>query len=402
MALSDRLNKLRREAGAGTLPDDAGPAGLATRVQRLRPHSTGPSRPTSKRIDDAGLAERLQGEVLAPGLIVIEQRVSLSTRHGALRLSMLTQPPGDLPEAQGLAPERLVFLDTETTGLSGGSGTAVFLLGLARVRGDALVVRQYLLTAFRGEAAMLEAGSEWLGDAQAVVTFNGKSFDMPLLAARCRLARVEDPYSTRPHVDLVHPTRRAFASRWDDCRLGTAERRLFDFRRIDDLPGSEAPAAWFDFVHRGEAGRLPDVARHNHWDLVSLAALLPVLSEVHADPAAWQADVLGIARARLRDSDQEQALSLLRAAQAELGHAGLLELARLYRRRRAWAQACIIWERLAAQGCPESLESLAKYHEHVRRDLGTALDYAQRLPALVAQRRCQRLRSKLGQQLITL
>ena len=406
MGLKNRLRTLKRQSGqtpAEKSPEP--PAGgqprgtLADRVQRLRPgglsqaaHSRSPVQKRSPK----EVAQMLGGRLIHDHTILTEQRIPLSERHGGFPLQRLRERVS-LPDFDGEGAEGLLFVDTETTGLSGGSGTVVFMLGMARVTDGALEVRQITLTGFSGEPALLEAGAEWLEEATGFVSFNGKSFDLPLLAARCRMAGMEDQFSPVPHLDLLYPTRRAYRTRWMDCRLGTAERELLGFTRHNDLPGSEAPAAWFSYVHSGDASRLPDVARHNRWDLVSLAALLPRLSDIHAEPGKWAADILAIARAHEKLGRQSTATDLLESHRPHLDPESLRHLARLYRRNQAWDAACEIWESLAAEGCPESLERLAKYHEHIRRDYETALAFAQRLPEDEASRhRCRRLRGKMG------
>ncbi|HWV57003.1 MAG TPA: ribonuclease H-like domain-containing protein, partial [Longimicrobiales bacterium] len=295
-------------------------------------------------------------------------------------------------------PRGVVFLDTETSGLAGGTGTVIFLLGLARLAGDALVVRQYMLTAFSGEAAMLESAAEWVGGLEGMVTYNGRSFDLPLVAARCRLTGVTDRFSHLRHLDLLPPTRRAFARRWGDCRLTTAERRLLRFERENDLPGWAAPESWFAYVRHGDATRLPLVAEHNFHDVVTLAALVPALADAHAEPGAFEADILAVARAFERYGASGRAYRLLEEHEAMLDTDGLLELARYYRASNDWPRACEIWQRLAARGVAEAVERLAKYHEHVRRDYAAALALAERLPPVPDHdRRRHRLRRKLEQ-----
>ncbi len=395
--LRQRLALLRRQNGCGA-PGSPRQVTLAERLDRLRPARPGaPGRPS-----DAELAGLLRGRCLTPGLIVVERLFPLSHRHGDYLLSELsswrTQSRGGHVAA---AQAGDVFLDTETTGLAGGTGTLVFLIGLARLEPPGLRVRQLFVTTFGGEPHLLETAREWLGHAQRVVTFNGKCFDAPLLAARYRLAGMSDPLSGLPHADLLYPVRRAFASRWPDCRLQTAEALLLRFLRAGDLPSWQVPEAWFDWVRRGATQLLPGVVEHNCWDLVSLATLLPVLAAVYTRPGEAQADLCAIARGHLREGKPDAAYGCLCAHAADLDAPGRLLLARLHCSRDAWEAAAAIWEALAVSGNPDALLCLAKYHEHRRRDPGTALDLAQRLVSLephqaVHRHRVTRLERKLA------
>lgn len=226
---------------------------------------------------------------------------------------------------------------------------------------------------------MLALAAEWLQDVATTVTFNGKCFDAPLLATRYQLARLKNPFAVLDHVDLIYPTRTAFSRIWPDCRLQTAEKRLLDFHREDDLPGALVPEVWFRFVREGISRLVPGILEHNRHDLVTLAALMPRLHETFHAPGAWPADLLGIARYYQRLGQEETALTLLRRHEPELTDECLLELASLYRKRDDWPSAVGLWERLAGQGHIEAMERLAKYYEHVARDLGLALHWATRL-----------------------
>jgi hypothetical protein len=327
--------------------------------------------------------------------------VPLSHQHGRRRFaSLLTQPLLTPFPDYPASVERLIFMDTETTGLAGGTGTLVFLLGLGRIVGDVLCLCQLFLTSFRGEAALLQAAKTWIEGGEYLVTFNGKSFDAPLMAARYRLAGIGNPFADMQHLDLFHPTRRAFGSQWPDCRLQTAEKRLLGFQRHDDLPAHLVPEAWFAFVRHGSIHQLPGILTHNRWDLMSLVALLPSLAEAFTTPAATGADVVAVARYWLQQGDEQTALLQLQTHQERLTVTGLLELARLYRRRQAWESALSIWHRLARQDCLEALERLAKYYEHIQPDLYTALRLTRRLRYLDRHAsnhvlREQRLKAKL-------
>lgn len=359
--------------GQGGLPEAPAPS-LADRLGRLA--GPAPRRPVS----DEETARLLAGHCVAEGLILVERTLPLATRHGSQPLSDLREAP--LALLAGGAPVDdggLLFLDTETTGLAGGTGTLPFLLGLARIEGEALRLRQYFLTGFKGEPALLEQALPWYRQARHLVSFNGKRFDLPLLATRYRLARRAEPFGALGHIDLLYPTRRAFARNWPDCRLQTAERRLLGFVRSDDLPGHLVPQAWFDFVRLGAADRLPAILLHNRWDLVSLVSLAAALARLFARPRHGEADLLAIARAHRRNGDPQQAYRQLREAGDRLAADGLLELAALHRRNGEWEAAAKIWQRLAEAGSAEALERLAKYQEHVRRDYRAALALTRRL-----------------------
>ena len=378
----DKLKSLRQQSGAITETEEAGSRQpLSDRLHRLRPAAaTTVSNKRNIKVPEHDVAELLGGELLESGVIRIERSLPLESSHGDIRLSRLMNAPlSRLNNEQELRPESLLFMDTETTGLSGGTGTLVFLLGMARINNGTLHSCQYFLTGFKGEKALLEIASHYQKDTQSLVTFNGKCFDAPLLATRCRLASVTDPFAPLDHVDLLYPTRRAFANRWPDCRLATAEKSLLGFHRQDDLPGSEAPMVWTEFVRFGMHQRLPAVVKHNYWDLISLTALLTALAHVFDEPSNTTADVLSIARHYQHNGHTQKALRFLQQHQQALNTQGLLELAWLHRQQNQWDQALEIWTPLAQQQCLEAMEHLAKYHEHVKKDFETALRFTEQL-----------------------
>lgn len=384
MDLRQRLALLRSQSGAALAtevpPASQTPDSVAARLQRLRGVSSGdPARPSR----DEHVAGLLAGERIAEGLVVIDRHIPLSHQHGKRALTSITTLHHPRPPiGQALPAEQLVFLDTETTGLAGGTGTLAFLVGLGRIDGEVLRLRQFFLTGFRGEAALLQAAAAWSAGRQYLVTFNGKSFDAPLLATRYRLARLPDPFASLHHVDLFHPTRRAFRSQWPDCRLQTAEQHLLGFQREHDLPAHLVPETWFAFVRRGTTQKLPALLAHNRWDLVSLVALLPALAEAFITPGASGADIVAIARYWRAQGDELAALAHLQAHEQQLSITGLLDLATLYKRRRLWGPAVSIWHRLAERHCVPALEHLAKYYEHVQSDYPTALALARQLQTL--------------------
>lgn len=283
--LRDRLLRLRQSPGTpatpcATTPQPSAtlPATLAERIERMR----GPAARDLHVSRDADLARMTSGRWLAPQLLVVERRLPISHVHGGVRLDHARTSAHRVLEALGVStrdPGRLVFFDTETNGLAGGTGTIAFLIGLARYEDDCLCTRQLLITSFGAETALIEALRSFVSTRSCLVSYNGKSFDAPLVRTRARLSRVPDPLCGLEHVDLLHPVRRAFRHDWPNCRLRTAEERALAFTRIDDLPGSLVPEVFRRFMQIGDIASLPKVLEHNRLDLVSLAALLKPLAE---------------------------------------------------------------------------------------------------------------------------
>ena len=199
---------------------------------------------------------------------------AVPTPHGpALRRVETVRVPSEIAEADPPGPGT-VFLDTETTGLAGGTGTYVFLVGLATwTTARTLVVTQYFLGDLGAETAFLHAVREAVAEARELVTFNGRTFDLPLLETRYLLARASWWGAELPHQDLYPVARALWRGRAADCRLSTLEGTLLGLARGDDLPGALVPQAYFRYLRTREPGPLPRIFRHNRWDLVALAGL---------------------------------------------------------------------------------------------------------------------------------
>ena len=278
----ERLRTLRAQAGK--------PSGLPARPAMATSVPARASRPdAAQTVADlrrllrvrapAGLprtaidADRaLPGDEIAPGLRLIETTLPCDPVAqqlcGAFDRRETMIPTGDV-----------LFFDTETTGLAGGTGTRAFMIGTAQWRSDSLHIRQWLMTTLSAERDLLVAFADTLHAGIMLASYNGKSYDAPLLATRFRLARLRNPLAGLQHIDLLYPTRRSYRGRWENCRLATIERQVLGVVREDDLPGSEAPAAWLGYLRGGSARNLRRVADHNRQDLASLAGLLPRLAD---------------------------------------------------------------------------------------------------------------------------
>jgi uncharacterized protein YprB with RNaseH-like and TPR domain len=264
-AAIDKLRLLRAQAGHATVTKTDKPAMPANVRQLLLRHAQIKQSPGTRR---ATVFDRdVPGDEIAPGL-----------RYTEALMDWL-QPPAliDTTFARWVDPihhGRLLHFDTETTGLAGGTGTRAFMIGAADWVDGHFRVRQLTITSMAAELAMLRVFAGWLSEDTVLVSYNGKSYDAPLLATRYRLARLKNPLQGLGHLDLLHPVRRRWKSDWENCRLATAERQLLGVVREDDLPGSEAPAAWLTYLRGGSAANLRRVAHHNAQDLKSLAGVL--------------------------------------------------------------------------------------------------------------------------------
>ncbi|WP_282245690.1 ribonuclease H-like domain-containing protein [Stenotrophomonas sp. PS02300] len=238
------------------------------RLLGLRDRGTAAARPRANAQD-----RHVPGEEIAPGLFLIESFLAQPIPTQPLSLAFAKR------DGEQVQPQDLMFFDTETTGLAGGTGTRAFMIGAAdwhrdAARGDGLRIRQLLMTTMAAETAMLAEFARWLQPSTVFSSYNGRCYDAPLLKTRYRLARQRCPITPLDHVDLLFPTRRRYRGTWENCRLATIERQLLQIVREDDLPGSEAPAAWLNYLRGGSAVNLRRVAEHNHQDVVTLSLLM--------------------------------------------------------------------------------------------------------------------------------
>lgn len=283
-----------------------------------------------------------------------------------------------------LDASRLLFLDTETTGLSGGAGTLPFLVGLAFVEGGALVVEQLHLSGPGAERPLLSRLSERVAAASALVSFNGRSFDWPLLRTRFVMNRLPPP-PPRPHLDLLHAARRVLRHSQRETRLSTVERAVLSVHRVGDLDGAQVPAAWFDFLRTGRVATLARVLEHNLQDLRSTAGLLGWLGAAWEERVPVAAEVaLGLGELAERARQSAKAERFFEAATGsgvvDVQARALIGLGRVLKRRGALAQAAAAWERaLPLVEDAASLHlALARLYEHRLRDARAAERHAAR------------------------
>jgi uncharacterized protein YprB with RNaseH-like and TPR domain len=347
-----------------------------------RIESRRPPRPAAEpveRVLDGQLLDTGQG-----GVVVVRREYALSHRHGGgpladaldaplALLAQLARVDGEVGGAEGL-----LFLDTETTGLAGGTGTYAFLVGVAAVEGARVVVSQFFMRDFDDEPALLAALEPLLARASAVVTFNGAGFDLPLLETRFVLARRRWP-AALPHLDLLRPARRVWTGWLSDCRLATLERTVLGHAREDDVPGAFIPLIYFDYLRSRRAAPLRRVFEHNRADVLALVALVGWFGRALAEGADVRpGELAGLGRL-WEPVDLERALACYRAALAgglpePVARWARLRLAWWEKRAARWDAACALWEAAREHDVfdPRPWEELAKFHEHRARDLAAA------------------------------
>jgi hypothetical protein len=325
----------------------------------------------------------------------LETLYPLRHEHGRWPLhAVLSYEPGlaaDVAQQSGLtsiAPEQLAYIDTETTGLAGGAGTLVFLIGIGRFVDDGFRLRQYFLRDPAEEPAMLMALQEDLEPARGFVTFNGQRFDMPLLEMRYVAGlRRRWRLTSLPQLDLLFPARRLWRHRLPDCSLGTLEAELLGVRREAlDISGAEIPGIYLDYLRSGRTEGIRRIVYHNAQDVLSLVGLTAHVLDRHATDTAGLAEGEALGLARWHDR-------LGRPAEAERYYLAALESADPWARREALSGYTMLlksagrraeaisgwneWGTLAPEDPTPAIE-LAKFYEWHDRDYGQARLWAER------------------------
>jgi hypothetical protein len=347
-------------------------------------------------------AQALGGTVLeTSGACVVVDRVWDENHwHGHRRVGAMT-PVADAP--LGLLEPRcraaadwarhVVFFDIETTGLSGGAGTLAFLAGCGWFEGEGFRVRQFFLSGPSGERAMLDALTGIFERTSLLVTYNGRTFDVPTMDTRWAFHRTASPTGGLAHFDMLPPARRLWGGRGPDanCSLTSLERSLLGFHRIGDVAGFEIPTRYFHFLRSGDAAVIEGVLEHNRLDLISLAAVTAHALEIaHVGPDACrdEREQLGLGRIYERAEDLDRAARAFRLAagarERDLRSAALGRLAELCRRTGRHDDAADAWRRLL-EPVDVSGWTLSRYERRAAE--GLAIHFEHRVKDPIAARR---------------
>ena len=350
------------------------------RLSRLRRLMGEPATPAMKP-GERGI-ENLPpgGEWVAPGVYLLESTQPLEARFGNSNLA-------ELP----LASDRLLpwgaakppcFLDLETTGLAGGTGTYAFLAGIGTLEETGFRVRQLFLATPAREAEWLETLDGLVPEGAGFVTYNGRRFDLPLLQTRAILARRPGFRPGSPHLDLLGLARSLWRCSLPSCRLGEVERSILGVQReASDVPGWQIPSLYAEFLSTGDASPMEGVFLHNRLDILSLAALKSHVGRLVAGEGNQGQELLLAGDLWSSRGDCRRAEGLWRAALEDPESRGeaMTRLAGLAKQGRQWESAVDLWEgaRSLCRPSLSVLEELAKAYEHRLHNLGEAMERAQ-------------------------
>jgi len=393
-------------------------AHLRRRIAKIDKKYTTPKRqqPTTNNQQLAFPEDWLHGEEVTTEHGVhyeTEKLYERQRRHGSIGIVDLEALPHDLldpisnGQIRGVPPAKWCFLDTETTGLAGGSGTYAFLVGVGRITPQGFRVRQFFMRDFGEEASQLSAVAEHLKQFEVLITYNGRTYDQPLLETRYRMVRQRPPFSALEHLDLLFGARRLWNLRFDSCRLVELENQILGVERQGDLPGEMIPYVYFEYVRTREIFSLMPVFHHNAIDILTLACLTAIVPRAFHAPGQSEfshgAEMVGLARWWRQAEQHENALALFRQAIGknlpdDLLFRTLWDIAALEKKLGREHAAIPVLTDLAASRNPwrgPAFVELAKYYERRERNYALALEMTRSAMELESSEALERRAARL-------
>ncbi|MCX8118643.1 MAG: ribonuclease H-like domain-containing protein [Desulfobacterota bacterium] len=334
-------------------------------------------------------------------------------RYGAMTLAEIhtipTYPAHLLvrdDRLKSLDLQKTLFLDTETTGLSGGTGTLAFLIGLGFFRGEGFIIRQLFVRDFSEERAALSLLEETLTSFGFLVTFNGRHYDVPLLETRMILSRIRTRIREIPNFDLLYPSRKIWRGAYENCRLVTLEARLLGMEREEDVPSEWIPSLYFEYLQTRDARKIHRVFYHNRMDILAMVALTARIHLIYHDPQAARPkkgiEHFSLGRLFWDHGEREKAIPCFEAAlkrcDDELAWEVMKWLSMALKRTGRIEQARSVWEEMLSFPHPKDAHpylELAKFHEHRLKDFKKAMDYVDRALALTPSHQGREIESLL-------
>lgn len=321
---------------------------------------------------------------------VVENRYPLTYLHGGCSIGSIlacdvTQVLKACGHAYGSSGiNDFVFLDTETTGLSGGTGTVAFLIGLGYFEEDAFILRQYFMRDYDEEYPMLLAVNQVLASYKGLVTFNGKAFDWNLLLTRFTSNRIRPAMKDPIHIDLLYPSRMLWKLKLESCRLSSLEQNILEEYRIDDIPGAMIPAVYFKYIDSRDPGEMKKVIIHNEKDILSMVSLLVKIHSILQNPlnetdGSWE--LLGAGRIFEKFEDGTSAMDCYdkctSSENREVKELSRKKLAGIHKKNKDYTRSIeqlkLLLEGSSTPSIPVMIE-LAKQYEHRLKDIGKAME----------------------------
>jgi hypothetical protein len=403
MPLEEKLKQLRREREARSRAqsvettwekiDESSGLTVKQKLERLIA-LTDKGRGTAPRTEERSPAKKRREPVQ-----VFENSYALGSRYGQIPISMGLQVPGPIlsflsreGEFAELDLSSAVFLDLETTGLVGGTGTVPFLVGLAYYRDEQFKVTQFFLNEMAEEDRLIRELSQFIQDMgfKSIITYNGKAFDMPLVETRFALHRTPCPLRGLPHLDFLFSARSLWKHKYDSCRLSHLAQQIVQAERSEDIPGAEIPLRYFQYIRSGDFSLIDPILYHNQEDLLSLLGVVvagAVLVERNREAAEKgegdPMDLYGVAKLFERAGDTarsaallEQALAGGRGLSAEVSLVARKKLSHHFKKNKDWDKALPFWQEMAAGDEVDCFRELAMYFEHTAKDYGEAIRVA--------------------------
>ena len=329
-----------------------------------------------------------------------ENPYALDARYGKVKISQGLKITGDVlahlsrePAFQDLDLSTSLFIDLETTGLSGGTGVVPFNIGLGYYRDDKFWVGQYFLGELAEEERMIQELSQFLSemDFQSVVTYNGKAFDIPLLETRFILCRQPFHLASLPHLDFLFPARSLWQHKYESCRLSYLALEVLQTGREDDIPSAEIPWRYFQYLRTGDFELIEPVLYHNAEDILSLLGVVILGASIFsADPDSISIDAMdffGAGKVLERVGEIEKAADFYQRAlngdlTEKVGLSTRRRLASKHKKNEEWEKAIALWKEMAESEIPSSdllysLRELSMYCEHRAKEYQEARKYAE-------------------------
>jgi uncharacterized protein YprB with RNaseH-like and TPR domain len=320
-------------------------------------------------------------------IFISENHFSLDHYHGNVKLNPDYDPIRIFEWAKIFDPSRqtfqnAIFIDTETTGLAGGTGTFAFMTGLGYFTEGGFHLAQLFMRDPSEEKAMLAYLEKILAGFSIIISFNGKSFDIPILKTRFELNQLPNPFASYSHIDVLHLARKIWRLRLPNRSLKELETQILKLKRTEEeIPGWLVPQLYVDYLHSQDASPLKGVFYHNGMDVVSLAALYKHLAEFIEDPLSFEfsesLDLVALANLYEDFDHIDDAVSLYDASlnagiPEEFIASTLSRFGHLFRQRKDWNRAIQVWEKAVEHGHLTSAIDLAKAFEHQLFDFETA------------------------------